>query len=102
MEEVLVPLAFFAFILTLISMRHKHKIDEMRVLRGVDQGVGNDVVSEIRQLRQQVAELRDTTTRYDMSFDAALQRLESRVGHLETQQRALEPQVSVTHNLPGV
>ena len=32
-----------------------------------------------------MAALRDTTTRYDMSFDTALQRLENRMAYLEQQ-----------------
>ena len=52
---------------------------------------GNSVVvEEMQKLKQQVAELRDTTTRYDISFDAALQRIESRVGHLENKVSAIE------------
>lgn len=46
---------------------------------------------EVESLRRELAELRDTATRYDLSFDAALQRMESRVGHLE--QRAIESAV---------
>ena len=84
-EAILIPIAFFVFIYALVRMKHHQRLEEMKVLRG--QGVGSDAVNEIRQLQQQIHELRDTTTRYDMSFDAALQRLESRVGHLEAQQR---------------
>ena len=40
----------------------------------------NQTLSAVEALRQEVAGLRDTTTRYDMSFDTALQRLESRIG----------------------
>ena len=42
----------------------------------------------VEALRKEVASLRDTTTRYDISFDTALQRLESRTTHLELGQRA--------------
>lgn len=46
---------------------------------------------EVESLRREVSELRDTATRYDLSFDSALQRIESRVGHLE--QRAIDSAV---------
>ena len=46
---------------------------------------------EVESVRRELAELRDTATRYDISFDAALQRIESRVGHLE--QRAIDSAV---------
>lgn len=44
------------------------------------------VREEMAALRQQVESLRDTTTQYDLSFDAALQRMEQRVNHVEQQQ----------------
>ena len=39
----------------------------------------------LEELRREITALRDTTTQYDMSFDTALQRLESRLSHLEKQ-----------------
>ena len=42
----------------------------------------------IESVRRELTELRDTTTRYDMSFDTALQRLESRIGNLESRSTA--------------
>jgi biopolymer transport protein ExbB/TolQ len=53
----------------------------------------------LEALRQEVAALRDTTTQYDLSFDAALQRLESRLGHVEERVARLEQQ-SQTQGLP--
>jgi len=47
-----------------------------------------DVAKALDAMRKEIADLRDTTTRYDLSFDSALQRLESRVAHLEESQRA--------------
>ncbi len=44
----------------------------------------NQTLSMVEEIRKEVAELRDITTRYDMSFDTALQRLESRVEQLES------------------
>jgi hypothetical protein len=45
---------------------------------------GNEhLVIEVQGLRKEVAQLRDTTTRYDLAFDTALQRMESRVENLE-------------------
>ena len=95
MEEILIPLMVFGFIIAMASMKHRHKLDEMRVLRGEGIGASGDVMAEIRKLQEQIHELRDTTTRYDMSFDAALQRLESRVSHVESQQRELTSQAGV-------
>ena len=41
------------------------------------------VIADLEEIKQQMAALRDTTTRYDMSFDTALQRLESRMSNME-------------------
>src|ERR1051325_8256178 len=41
------------------------------------------VLEAIEAIRKEVADLRDTSTKYDMSFDAALQRMESRLTHVE-------------------
>ena len=45
------------------------------------------VVQELQDIKQQIADMRETTTKYDMSFDMALQRLEGRVVNLETEQQ---------------
>ena len=103
MEEmiaaILVPLGLFGTIIAIVSMKHKQRIEELKVIRG--QGAGGNVESEMRKLQEQIHDLRDTTTRYDMSFDAALQRLESRMGHLEAQQRESDSQVHLTQNQQG-
>jgi predicted nucleic acid-binding Zn-ribbon protein len=83
---------FFPFILTLIAITtvgsiinnfigHRQKIAQMRFeqVKKADDAVA----AELSALKQQVAALRETTTNYDLSFDSALQRLESRVGNIE-------------------
>lgn len=95
LAAVIIPLSFFGSILAWVWMRQNHRLEELKIMRG--QGAGSaDVVNEIRQIQQQLHELRDTTTRYDMSFDAALQRLEARVSHLEVQQQDGQGQVNFT------
>lgn len=51
-----------------------------------------ELAEEIKSLRKEVAQLRDTTTRYDLAFDTALQRLDSRVEHME--KKSIEAQSS--------
>ena len=50
-------------------------------------GVNNREVAalheELAALRAEVSSLRDTATQYDISFDTALQRMDSRMTHLE-------------------
>jgi hypothetical protein len=67
---------------------HQRKMLEIK-LRG---GMASDsnVLKELQEMKQQIADLRDTTTRYDMSFDAALQRMESRMGMVEQRLSTVE------------
>jgi hypothetical protein len=46
-------------------------------------GGNTETLRAIEELRKEVAELRDTTTRFDMSFDAAITHLEQRMDRLE-------------------
>jgi hypothetical protein len=78
---ILIPLS--AIVLP-IWTHHQRKMMEMK-LKMKETGDGN-LLQELQSLRAQLIDLRDTTTRYDMSFDAALQRLESRMAHMETKQ----------------
>jgi hypothetical protein len=74
-------IGFFA-----IVMEHFQK---MAKIRGDQQVRGSrEVMEAIDSLRREVAELRETTTKYDVSFDMALQRLENRVAHVESEQQS--------------
>ena len=42
--------------------------------------------NDLAAMRQELHALRDTSTQYDISFDTALQRMESRVEHVERRQ----------------
>ena len=64
-----------------ILTSHHRKVLELKAKMGGT--VDSNVAAELSELKKQVSELRDTTTRYDLSFDAALQRMESRMGHME-------------------
>lgn len=60
-------------------LRHREKMAALRNR----QETSPQLNLEIAALRQEVAALRDTTTRFDMSFDAALHRAEQRLDALE-------------------
>src|SRR5947209_18031870 len=66
---------------------HQRKMLEMKLhLR--NQG-DSGLRAEFDALRQEVRSLRDTSTQYDLSFDAALQRMEQRVERMERQSTAV-------------
>lgn len=53
------------------------------------------VMEAVEALRKEVADLRDTSTRYDVSFDTALQRMESRIGAVENRTNRQEQEQTV-------
>jgi len=90
-EIILMAMASGATCLVLITWLVTRHFQRLALLR---QQAGREPNQEVReaieQVKRQVAELRDTTTRYDLSFDSALQRIESRVGQLEARVVASE------------
>ena len=90
---LLIPIFALCIPIVAIIAQHRHKIEEMRLRAGAQSD--SNLASELRDLKNQMAELRDTTTRYDMSFDSALQRIESRVGNLENRVTKVEQPAAV-------
>ena len=89
MEAFIIFASIFGFLTVSSVLKHQRKMLELKAKTGY---VQSDTSSnELRELTRQIAELRDTTTRYDMSFDSALQRLESRVGNLENKSSRRAP-----------
>ena len=48
------------------------------------QGKNEDVTHQLEAMRAEIASLRDTTTQYDMTNDHIVQRIEERLGRMET------------------
>ena len=48
------------------------------------QGKNEDVTRQIEAMRAEIAGLRDTSTQFDMSLEHSVERLEERVGRIET------------------
>jgi hypothetical protein len=71
----------FSIPLYAIWTYHKRKLEEIKGRQRST--IDKSTVEAIDALRKEMAALRDMTTQYDMSFDTALKRLESRVGHVE-------------------
>jgi len=87
--ELMAIMCVFSIPMLAIWTHHKRKMLELQLkLRGLGSNV--DVKSEIEALRQEIRSLRDTTTQYDISFDSALQRMESRVEGVERQVRSIQ------------
>jgi sensor domain CHASE-containing protein len=96
---LLIPLVvatlIFGIPIVAILTHHHRKVLEMKLR--LKQEMDQSVRMELQSIRNQIQQLRDTTTQYDMSFDTALQRLESRVSHLETRSNTYaEPPIQPT------
>jgi chromosome segregation ATPase len=71
-------------------LRHRKEMLEMELER---RRLSNqEIVAQIEAIRQELAQLRDTSTQYDMSLQANLEMLQERVRMLEQQ---LEEQTRV-------
>jgi polyhydroxyalkanoate synthesis regulator phasin len=64
-------------------LKHREKLIAMQHRQEGAPGL----VEEVAALRREVAALRETTTKFDVSFDAAVCRLEERVQTLENSRR---------------
>ena len=62
--------------------RLRNEVAQLRQQRSSG-SVSREDGSRVAALEKEVAELRDTTTKFDMAFDAALDRVESRVDSME-------------------
>lgn len=89
-------LGVFGIPIVAILTRHRQKMLELQLSLRQQQDTG--LRETVEQLRAEVQSLRDTTLQYDLSFDAALQRLEARVAQLE-RQRTPPPVDGVTQRI---
>lgn len=81
MSDTIAIIMVFSIPLTAIYTSYRHKMMAMK-LQMNNQGDSN-LQAQVEALRQEVRSLRETTMQYDLSFDTALQRLESRVEGVE-------------------
>jgi sensor histidine kinase regulating citrate/malate metabolism len=75
------PLLFVP--ITAMVLKHRKEMLQMELEK---RRLSNqEVVAQIEALRQELAQLRDTSTQYDMSLQATLETLQERVRMLEQQ-----------------
>ena len=81
---VFIPIVALCIPISAIITAHLREMARIKV-RGAS-GLSNEVRAELNEMKSQLAALRDTTTKFDMTFDAALERLEQRVDRVEERQ----------------
>ena len=81
-------LGFFGGIGLVILASNKAKIDRMRAEREIMQQSlaprGELPSTDVQGLKLQISEMQNTSHQFDISFDAALSRLEDRISRVET------------------
>lgn len=85
---ILAVLLIFGIPIIAILTSHMRNMAQMKL--DAQQKGDARLLAEIEQLRKEFASLRDTATQYDLSFDTALQRVEGRLGSIESRVGALE------------
>jgi uncharacterized coiled-coil protein SlyX len=83
---ILIPLVAVGGGIVKNILSSQEKRLEMRL--NAQQGQNEDVTRQIAALRAEVAALRETSTQYDLSFEHMVQRLEDRLGRIETKSAA--------------
>jgi hypothetical protein len=81
----------------LVSAWHRQQIEKIRMGKQVQQSnvdLTPELRAELNALKEQLMALRDTTTKFDLSFDSALDSMEERVKRVEERQLAQNYQTS--------
>ena len=79
--------------LAILTAHHRRMVElKIRLREAASQSSSEDLT----KLREDIQQLRETTTQYDLSFDAMLQRLEARIERLENHMRAAGAPTTLT------
>ena len=104
--DLLEMLGMFGGVALVILAGNKAKIDKMRAEREImHQSLGPRGASdsnELQALKQQISEMQNTSHQFDISFDAALCRLEERVNRMETKGAATPTEAPQTEEVQRV
>lgn len=78
-----IPIMLIALLIISVSMRYR--LEAMKIEAGRES-------QAIAVLRQQIEQLRETSTQYDLALEQTLQRIETRLEYLEERIAQLEQQ----------
>lgn len=84
---VLIVMAVMSVPLAGILTWHRQQLEKIRASKSsASSQVDAAVLAELGQVKEQLLALRDTTTKFDLSFDASLEKLEERMKRVEERQ----------------
>jgi len=95
-DAIIVGMAVIGAVTIAIVAMALNYVKQMEQIKRQPSTVNKNVAEAIEALRKEVADLRDTATRYDVSFDTALQRMESRIEAVERRTNRMEQEQSVS------
>src|SRR5947207_3008151 len=87
--EVILAFGLTGWIPVTVWWKNRIRLEEIRNQRSA--GMTEETIQTLREVQRELRELRDTTTKFDLSFDAGISRLEDRVMRLEQRATAQEP-----------
>ena len=93
---VFIPIVALCIPIVAVWVKHKERMEEIRLRQGSTKTVAVDesLRAEVTALKEQMMALRDTTTKFDLSFDSALDSMEERVKRVEERQLTQNYQTS--------
>lgn len=87
---VFILLVIFVGIISIIGVAswHRQEMEKIKARKGAEGTVemSDELRAELNALKEQVLALRDTTTKFDLSFDSALDGVEARLKRVEERQ----------------
>jgi len=95
-DAIIVGMAVIGAVTIAIVAMALNYVKQMEQIKRQPSTVNKNVAEAIESLRKEVADLRGTSTRYDVSFDTALQRMESRIEAVERRTNRMEQEQSVS------
>jgi FtsZ-interacting cell division protein ZipA len=85
---VFIPIVALFIPIVAVWTKHKERMEQIRLQQGTTNTVAVDesLRTEVMALKEQLMALRDTTTKFDLSFDSALDGVEARLKRVEERQ----------------
>ena len=98
MEAFMILGVIFVGLVSIIGILawHMQELEKIRARQGSEGTVqdSDELRAELNALKEQVLALRDTTTKFDLSFDSALDSMEERMKRVEERQLTQSYQTS--------
>ncbi len=87
---VFIVLILFLAVVSVLGIMtwHRQEMEKIKARRGAEGTVelSDELRAELNALKEQMMALRDTTTKFDLSFDSALDGVEARLKRVEERQ----------------